>query len=115
LYALLSLRVVGGTISTVSPLIAGGHISELTGLLMIILASIFSLLGFNIFSSTNNRLLFCFRLRKMRRGEDPIGYALDLRKLGGLELQNLVEWASASEEESGWLKCRSTKISEALI
>jgi len=52
-----------------------------------------------------------------------MGYALDLRRLGGLELQNLVEWGgrgrialwiSASEEENGWLRCRSTKISEAL-
>ena len=67
LYALLSLRVVGRAVSTAFPFTAGGHISDLTGL-MIILASIFSLLWFNVSSSTNSRLLFCFGPRKVRRG-----------------------------------------------
>jgi hypothetical protein len=95
LYALLSLRVVGVTVAF--PFIAGGHISGLTDL-MIILASIFSFLWFNVSSCTDNRLLFLLRAQKNEAWEDPVGYVLDLRRLDGLELQNLVELGGGGGE-----------------
>ena len=101
--ALLSLRVVG--VDGRFPFIAGGHFSGLTDL-MIILASIFSFLWFNVSSCTDNRLLFFAWAQKNEAWEDPVGYVLDLRRLDGLELQNLVELGGGGESLSGFQQAK---------